>query len=75
MDAASSEFLLTGILRVVDAYDAMVSPRSYRGPMPREYVEDTLLTCAGTRFHPGAVDALLRVLAPAVHPAAAAAAA
>ena len=71
MDAASSEFLLTGILRVVDAYDAMVSPRSYRGPMPREYWEDTLLTCAGTRFHPGAVDALLRVLAPAPHPAAA----
>lgn len=62
MDASSPEFLLTGILRVVDAYDAMVSPRSYRGPMPRDYWENTLRSGAGTRFHPGAVDALLRVL-------------
>jgi response regulator RpfG family c-di-GMP phosphodiesterase len=63
MEEAAPEFLLTGILRVVDAYDAMVSPRSYRGPMPRDYWESTLHAGAGTRFHPGAVDALLRVLA------------
>lgn len=61
---ATPEHLLAGILRVVDAYDAMVSPRSYRGPMPREYVERTLRSGAGTRFHPEAVEAFLRLDQP-----------
>jgi response regulator RpfG family c-di-GMP phosphodiesterase len=61
LDPASPEHLLAGILRVVDAYDAMVSPRSYRGPMPRDYWEQTLRAGAGTRFHPRAVEAFLRL--------------
>jgi putative nucleotidyltransferase with HDIG domain len=62
IDADAPEFLLVGILRVVDAYDAMVSARSYRGPMPRSYWENTLRDGAGTRFHPEAVQAFLRLM-------------
>jgi response regulator RpfG family c-di-GMP phosphodiesterase len=59
LEPGSPEFHLAGILRVVDAYDAMLSPRSYRGPLTRDYLEQTLLSGAGTRFDPAAVDALL----------------
>ncbi|HEX5724363.1 MAG TPA: HD domain-containing phosphohydrolase [Longimicrobiaceae bacterium] len=62
LGAGSSEVLLAGVLQVVDAYDAMVSARSYRGPMPREYWEETLRAGAGSRFHPHAVGALLRIV-------------
>lgn len=61
-DPLHNELLMAGILRVVDAYDAMVSPRSYRGPMPRDYWENTLRGGAGTRFHPKAVEALMKIL-------------
>ena len=63
LDPAAPEFLLTGILRVVDAYDAMVSARSYRGPMPRDYWETTLRSGSGWSFHPEAVSAFLRIMA------------
>ncbi len=56
------EFLLVGILRAVDAWDAMTSDRSYRPAMPRGYWEPFLRAGAGTRFHPQAVAALMRVV-------------
>lgn len=56
------EFLLIGILRVVDAWDAMTSERSYRPAMPRAYWEPYLRAGAGTRFHPRAVAGLMRAL-------------
>jgi len=56
--------LLAGILRVVDVWDAMVSARSYRGAMPPEYCQATLRAGAGTRFHPAAVEAVLRLTSP-----------
>jgi len=58
----SADFLLIGILRVVDAWDAMTSDRSYRPAMPRAYWEPFLRAGAGTRFHPQAVAALMRVV-------------
>jgi response regulator RpfG family c-di-GMP phosphodiesterase len=58
----TTEFLLAGILRVVDAWDAMTSDRSYRPAMPRAYWEPFLRAGAGTRFHPQAVAALMRVI-------------
>ncbi|MFL5542270.1 MAG: HD domain-containing phosphohydrolase [Longimicrobiaceae bacterium] len=68
LDPAAPELMLAGILRVVDAWDAMVSARSYRGAMPPEYGEATLRAGAGTRFHPGAVEAVLRLTLPAPRP-------
>jgi response regulator RpfG family c-di-GMP phosphodiesterase len=56
------EFLLIGVLRVVDAWDAMTSERSYRQALPRNYWEPFLRAGAGTRFHPQAVSTLMRVL-------------
>ena len=58
----SPDFLLIGILRVVDAWDAMTSERSYRQALPRGYWEPYLRAGAGTRFHPQAVATLMRVL-------------
>lgn len=58
----TSDHLLAGILRVVDAWDAMTSDRSYRPAMPRAYWEPFLRAGAGTRFHPQAVAALMRVV-------------
>ncbi|HEU0053425.1 MAG TPA: HD domain-containing phosphohydrolase [Longimicrobium sp.] len=77
MDPSSTEFLLAGILRVVDAYDAMVSARSYRGPMSREYWQSTLRSGASWSFHPEVVKTFLALMnsAGAPSPAAAAAAA
>lgn len=59
---ATPEFLLAGILRVVDTYDAMNSDRSYRENLPRAVWEATLVGGAGKRFHPDAVVAFFRVL-------------
>ena len=59
----SPEFLLTSILRVADAWDAMTSERSYRQALPRADWEASLRAGAGTRFHPQAVAILMRILA------------
>ena len=56
------EYLLIGILRVVDVWDAMNHPRAYRPAMPRGYWEPLLQGGAEDRFHPAAVAALFRVL-------------
>lgn len=64
IDPHTPEFLLAGILRVADAYDAMLSPRSYRGPMTRDYLEQTLVSGAGAAFNPQAVDAVLGLTRP-----------
>jgi len=59
---STPEFLLAGILRVVDTYDAMSSSRSYRENLPRPVWEAALVEGAGKRFHPDAVVAFFRVL-------------
>jgi response regulator RpfG family c-di-GMP phosphodiesterase len=56
------EFLLASILRVVDSFDAMISPRSYRGGLTRARGEEMIHEGAGSSFHPEAVRALSRVL-------------
>lgn len=55
------DFLLAGILRVVDTYDAMTSDRSYRGTLPRDRWEPVLRRGAGSKFHPQAVEAFFRL--------------
>lgn len=61
LSPASPEFLLAGILRVVDTYDAMTSDRSYRENLPRELWESVLREGTGSKFHPEAVSAFFGV--------------
>lgn len=44
--------LLSRVIAVVDAYDAMVSNRSYRPAMPRKKAMEELERCAGSQFDP-----------------------
>lgn len=57
---SSPDFLLAGVLRVVDAFDAMTSPRAYRASLPRSYWQSVFERGAGTQFDPRAVGAFLR---------------
>ena len=40
------------VIAIADAYDAMVSPHSYRSPIPRDAALDTLSGKGGTQFDP-----------------------
>ena len=72
LDCGSIEFLLTGVLRAVDAYDAMTHARSFREALPQDCAEHALEQAAGTLYHPAAVRALLRALGSGDAPARAA---
>jgi HD-GYP domain-containing protein (c-di-GMP phosphodiesterase class II) len=54
--------LAARIVAVVDAYFAMLSPRSYRQPLSREMACEELRRGAGSQFDPRVVDAFLAVL-------------
>lgn len=54
--------LLSGIISVVDAYDAMVSDRPYRKGMSKEAACQELRRCAGTQFDPYIVDIFLQMI-------------
>lgn len=56
---ASQDVLLSGILRVADVVDAILNPRPYQEPHPRDYCKAVLERGAGTRFHPRVVAPLL----------------
>lgn len=47
------------IIGVADAYDAMISYRTYRKSLTREEAIEELLRCSGTQFHPECVRALI----------------
>jgi len=49
------------ILAVADTFDAMTSPRSYRGPMPYKEVLEELKRCAGSQLDPKLVEAFLPI--------------
>ncbi len=53
--------VLSRIVAVVDAYDAMTTRRSYREPLPREVALDKIEQLSGRQFCPEAVEQLLRV--------------
>ncbi|HEV2148673.1 MAG TPA: HD domain-containing phosphohydrolase [Longimicrobiaceae bacterium] len=55
----SREFLLIGILRVADVFDAMKRPRPYQSPLPEDRRLEVLRAGSGTKFHPDAVEALM----------------
>lgn len=54
--------LLSRIISVVDAYDAMVNDRSYRMALPEWEARAELRKCAGTQFDPEIVDAFISLL-------------
>ncbi len=49
--------ILTAIISVADAYDAMTSDRSYRKALSQEQALAELRTCKGTQFRPEVVEA------------------
>ncbi len=54
--------LAARVLGVVDSYDAMLSRRPYKDPMPLAAARTELRRCSGTQFDPAVVQALLAVL-------------
>jgi len=51
------------ILAVADAFDAMVSDRSYKRTMTRSEAVEELVRCRGTQFDPDCVDHFVALLA------------
>lgn len=54
--------LLSRIISVVDAYDAMTNDRSYRTAMSPEEAQEELKRCAGSQFDPFVVSAFIQML-------------
>lgn len=52
------------ILAIADAYDAITSPRPYRGQLPSQQAFEELKRCAGTQFDPELVDTLRKIIHP-----------
>ncbi|MFC1657644.1 HD-GYP domain-containing protein, partial [Candidatus Moduliflexota bacterium] len=50
------------VLAVADAYDAMITARPYRKPLPREEAIAELKRCSGTQFDPIVVEQFLEIL-------------
>lgn len=59
--------LIARIIAVVDAWDAMVSPRPYACPMDPADAQAELVRCAGTQFDPDLVRVFLATLPRRVH--------
>ena len=54
--------LLSRIVAVVDAYDAMTTRRSYRIPVEKSKAVEIIRSLSGSQFCPGAVEAFLQVI-------------
>ena len=54
--------VLSRIIAVVDAYDAMVNDRSYRKSMTPEAAQAEIRRCAGSQFDPGLTEEFLKLL-------------
>jgi len=54
--------VLSRILSVVDAYDAMTSNRSYRKAMSKEKAIEEIKKCSGNQFDPNIVDLFLKIV-------------
>lgn len=59
--------LLSRIVSVVDAYDAMTHDRPYEKAMSCGQALDELRQCAGTQFDPGIVETLIRLIVSRDH--------
>ncbi|SDC47449.1 MULTISPECIES: HD-GYP domain-containing protein [unclassified Candidatus Frackibacter] len=54
--------LISQVLTVADAWDAMTSKRAYRGPLTRDEAIQEIKDNKGTEFSPKVVDIFLRIL-------------
>ncbi|HEX4744108.1 MAG TPA: diguanylate cyclase, partial [Candidatus Limnocylindria bacterium] len=54
--------LASAIVAAADAYEVIVSKRSYKAAQTVEFAVSELIACRGTQFHPDVVDAFLRVI-------------
>jgi two-component system cell cycle response regulator len=63
-DGLTSDVIPIGarIVAVVDAFDAMISPRAYKDAMSVADAVTELRRCAGTQFDPTVVEAFARVI-------------
>lgn len=55
--------ILSRILTIADAYDAMTSDRPYRRARSREEALEELKRCAGKQFDPHLVEVFVRLMA------------
>jgi HD-GYP domain-containing protein (c-di-GMP phosphodiesterase class II)/HAMP domain-containing protein len=58
----SSMVVEARVLGVADAYDAMITDRPYRNPLPRSEAIAELRRCSGTQFDPIVVEHFLAIL-------------
>ncbi len=54
--------LLSRIICVVDAYNAMLNPRPYRPAMTKDVAVSELRSCSGTQFDPAVVNEFLKIV-------------
>jgi len=54
--------LASAIVAAADAYEVIVSKRSYKAAQTVEFAISELIACRGTQFHPDVVDAFIRVI-------------
>ena len=50
------------IICVADSYDAMTSPRVYRGAMSGDFARQELINCSGTQFDPEIVRIMVKLI-------------
>ncbi len=48
------------VMAIVDVYDALTTPRCYRGPLPHDRAVELIANGEGTHFDPAVVDAFMR---------------
>ncbi|MDD5660142.1 MAG: HD-GYP domain-containing protein, partial [Actinomycetota bacterium] len=54
--------LLSRIIAVVDAYDAMINDKPYRKAMTKDEAIEELKRCSGTQFDPNIIDQFIKML-------------
>ena len=58
------------VIAIADAYDTMVSGRSYKPPISKEQAIEELKRCSGTQFDPKMVEVFLKIISREISPSA-----